>query len=106
MHTHTYSVYHTVIVTLVLVSVHFLCVHVCVCCVCVCVCVLCVCVCVLLTYCACADVNITTIPFLSLLLSFLSSPHLLSPIPAIHVNKTPASFVTLSHEGPGLGQNV
>ena len=64
----------------------------------------------LLTYCtgACSDIiiNAILVSVLSLLLSFLSSPHLLSPIPAIHVYKTPASFVTLSHEDPGLGQNV
>ena len=49
------------------------------------------------------------VSLLSLLLSFLSSPHLLSLIPAIHVYKTPAGFVTLSiltDQDPGLSRNI
>ena len=64
--------------------------------------------CFLYCTCTCSDIIITAIlvPLLSLLLSFLSSSHLLSPIPTIHV---PAGFVTLSFlndEESGFGRNI
>ena len=65
----------------------------------------------LLTYCTCTCsvfiIIAILVSLLSPLLSFLSSQHLLSSIPAIHVYKTPSNSLSiLTDQDPGFSRNV